>query len=96
MQEIVNAVRQAVPDAGSKPPGAVLEHVLGALRPKSRLMAISANAIGGKLYAPRRCEMRRHPRRMPERIEGHGRTARAQNRVTSLNVHASFITGNVD
>ena len=52
MQEIVNAVRQAVPDAGSKPPGAVLEHVLGALRPKSRLMAISANAIGGKLYAP--------------------------------------------
>ena len=28
MREIVAAVRQAVPDASSKPPGAVLAHVL--------------------------------------------------------------------
>jgi hypothetical protein len=32
MREIVAAVRQAIPDANSKPPGAVLEHVLSALR----------------------------------------------------------------
>ena len=32
MREIVDAVRQAIPDASSKPPGAVLEHVLSALR----------------------------------------------------------------
>ena len=32
MREIVAAVRQAIPDASSKPPGAVLEHVLDALR----------------------------------------------------------------
>jgi hypothetical protein len=32
MREIVAAVRQAIPDASSKPPGAVLEHVLAALR----------------------------------------------------------------
>ena len=32
MREIIDAVRQAIPDANSKPPGAVLEHVLGALR----------------------------------------------------------------
>ena len=32
MREIVTAVRQAIPDASSKPPGAVLEHVLSALR----------------------------------------------------------------
>ena len=32
MREIIAAVRQAIPDASSKPPGAVLEHVLGALR----------------------------------------------------------------
>jgi hypothetical protein len=32
MREIVAAVRQAVPDAASQPPGAVLEHVLEALR----------------------------------------------------------------
>jgi len=32
MLEIVDAVRQAIPDAASAPPGAVLEHVLGALR----------------------------------------------------------------
>ena len=32
MKEIVAAVRQAIPDAASAPPGAVLEHVLGALR----------------------------------------------------------------
>ena len=27
MKEIIAAVRQAIPDASSKPPGAVLEHV---------------------------------------------------------------------
>ena len=32
MNEIIAAVRQAIPDAGSKPPDAVLEHVLTALR----------------------------------------------------------------
>ena len=32
MREVIAAVRQAIPDASSKPPGAVLEHVLGALR----------------------------------------------------------------
>jgi hypothetical protein len=32
MLEIIAAVRQAIPDAASVPPGAVLEHVLGALR----------------------------------------------------------------
>ena len=32
MREIVEAVKQAIPDASSQPPGAVLEHVLGALR----------------------------------------------------------------
>jgi hypothetical protein len=32
MREIVGAVRQAIPDAAAAPPGAVLEHVLGALR----------------------------------------------------------------
>jgi hypothetical protein len=32
MREIMEAVRQAIPDASSQQPGAVLEHVLGALR----------------------------------------------------------------
>ena len=32
MREIIVAVRQAIPNAASAPPGAVLEHVLGALR----------------------------------------------------------------
>jgi hypothetical protein len=32
MREIIAAVRQAIPDASSTPPGAVLEHVLSALR----------------------------------------------------------------
>jgi hypothetical protein len=32
MKEIIGAIRQAIPDANSKPPGAVLEHVLDALR----------------------------------------------------------------
>ena len=32
MREIVAAVRQAIPDAAGALPGAVLEHVLGALR----------------------------------------------------------------
>ena len=32
MKEIIGAVRQAIPDAANAPPGAVLEHVLTALR----------------------------------------------------------------
>ena len=32
MKEIIAAVRQAIPDAARAPPGAVLEHVLTALR----------------------------------------------------------------
>jgi hypothetical protein len=32
MKEVIAAVRQAIPDAANAPPGAVLEHVLGALR----------------------------------------------------------------
>ena len=32
MKEIIAAVRQAIPDAANAPPGAVLEHVLTALR----------------------------------------------------------------
>ena len=40
MREIVAAVRQAIPDASSKPPGAVLQHVLEALR------AAQAKTIG--------------------------------------------------
>ena len=32
VREIIAAVRQAIPDASCKPPGAVLEHVLSALR----------------------------------------------------------------
>ena len=40
MKEVIAAVRQAIPDAANAPPGAVLEHVLGALR------AAQANPIG--------------------------------------------------
>ena len=32
IREIIAAVRQAIPDASSRPPDGVLEHVLGALR----------------------------------------------------------------
>ena len=32
MKEVIAAVRQAIPDASSKPPGAVLDYVLTALR----------------------------------------------------------------
>ena len=32
MREVIATVRQAIPDASCKPPGAVLDHVLGALR----------------------------------------------------------------
>jgi hypothetical protein len=32
MKEIIAAVRKAIPEAADKPPGAVLEHVLSALR----------------------------------------------------------------
>ena len=33
LQEVIQAVRLALPDAADRSPGAVLEHVLGALRP---------------------------------------------------------------
>ena len=36
MQEIVAAIRQAIPDAADAPPRAVLEHVLGVRRPGER------------------------------------------------------------
>ena len=32
MREIVEAVKQAIPDASSQPPGTVLQHVLAKLR----------------------------------------------------------------
>ena len=32
MLEMVDAVKQTIPDASNRPPGAVLEHVLDALR----------------------------------------------------------------
>jgi hypothetical protein len=32
MKEVIEAVRQALPDAADRRPGAVLEHVLDALR----------------------------------------------------------------
>jgi hypothetical protein len=32
MREIVEAMKQAIPDASSQPPGAVLQHVLAKLR----------------------------------------------------------------
>ena len=39
MKEVIAAVRQAIPDASSRPPGAVLEHVLSALRqPDAKLV----------------------------------------------------------
>ena len=44
MKEIIAAVRQAIPDASSKPPGAVLEHVLGALQ------AVEAKITVRKMY----------------------------------------------
>ena len=33
LKEVIAAVRLAIPDADSQPPGALLEHVLSALRP---------------------------------------------------------------
>ena len=44
MREIVAAVRQALPDAAAHRPGAVLEHVLDALRQADAKM-ISAGEI---------------------------------------------------
>jgi hypothetical protein len=38
MKEVIAAVRQAIPDAAGAPPGAVLEHVLGALRDRSKIL----------------------------------------------------------
>ena len=49
MREIVAAVRQAIPDASSKPPGAVLEHVLGALQ------AVEAKIINCSPPSTRSC-----------------------------------------
>ena len=44
MREVVAAVRQAIPDASSKPPGAVLDHVLEALRAAQAMPITATNA----------------------------------------------------
>jgi hypothetical protein len=47
MREVIAAVRQAIPDASSKPPGAVLEHVLEALRAaRAKPIAYTKNPAG--------------------------------------------------
>jgi len=40
MREAIETVRQALPDAASAKPGAVLEHVLGALRAADDIPAV--------------------------------------------------------
>ena len=47
MREIIEAVRQAIPDASSRPPGAVLEHVLSALRQADAKLAYSGRMLSG-------------------------------------------------
>ena len=53
MKEIIAAVRQAIPDASSKPPGAVLEHVLGAWQADAKMLD-SPEIVGKRtvLFAP--------------------------------------------
>src|ERR1700722_18195814 len=47
MKEIIAAVRQAIPDASSKPPAAVLDHVLEALRAaQAKPIVYSENPAG--------------------------------------------------
>jgi hypothetical protein len=41
--EVVGAVRQAVPDASSQPPGTVMQHVLDALRAHSAKAVETSN-----------------------------------------------------
>src|SRR3984957_8426312 len=43
MREIIGAVRQAVPDAANRPAGAVLEHVLSALKPDAKVLNCPKN-----------------------------------------------------
>jgi hypothetical protein len=47
MREVIAAVRQAIPDASSKPPAAVLDHVLEALRAaQAKPIVYSENPAG--------------------------------------------------
>ena len=47
MREVIAAVRQAIPDASSKPPAAVLDHVLEALRAaQAKPIACTKNPAG--------------------------------------------------
>ena len=47
MREVIAAVRQAIPDASSKPPAAVLDHVLEALRAaQAKPIAYTKNPVG--------------------------------------------------
>ena len=47
MREVIAAVRQAIPDASSKPPAAVLDHVLEALRAaQAKPIAYTKNPAG--------------------------------------------------
>src|ERR1700722_14650592 len=47
MREVIAAVRQAIPDASSKPPAAVLDHVLEALRAAQAKPITAPNAAVG-------------------------------------------------
>jgi hypothetical protein len=58
MKEIIAAVRQAIPDAASAPPGAVLEHVLGALGAAQRSQS-NCQKNGPVLFTVRPTRMRK-------------------------------------
>jgi hypothetical protein len=47
LREVIAAVRQAIPDASSKPPAAVLDHVLEALRAAQAKPITAPNAAVG-------------------------------------------------
>ena len=47
MREVIAAVRQAIPDASSRPPTAVLDHVLEALRAAQARPITAPNAAVG-------------------------------------------------
>src|SRR6516225_4916407 len=51
MLEIVDAVRQAIPDASNRAPGAVPEHVLGALRMADAKCVENAHSIQSSLLS---------------------------------------------
>ena len=51
MKEIIAAVRQAIPDAANAPPGAVLEHVLGALQAvEAKIINCSKNELKNEQF----------------------------------------------